>query len=53
MKISEAIEKLKVGDEVWVKGKVDEIDQEDIKLPLKVEFGEVRYYVWVKGGNGA
>lgn len=43
MKVSEAIDQLKIGDTVWAKGKVEYIDKSEA-LPLYVEFSETTKY---------
>lgn len=44
MKVSEAVNQLKIGDKVWVKGRVEYIDE--LKpLPLNVEFAETIKYI--------
>ena len=46
MKVSEAINDLKVGDEVWVKGKVGEIDTDN--FPLKMYTNSYKNnWVWL------
>lgn len=39
MKVSEAIDRLKVGDTVWIKGKI--LDKDTTEQPLYVDFGMV------------
>lgn len=39
MKVSEAIDRLKVGDTVWIKGKV--LEKDTTEQPLYVDFGRV------------
>lgn len=40
MKVSEVIDRLKVGDTVWVKGKIEEINEKEY-LPLVCDISEI------------